>query len=183
MIYQIKVKLKEIRPPIQRTIQVRDSISLPKLHGILQIVMGWEHYHLHKFEIAGRRYGPKEHAFPGLDLLDTLVNEKKVKLSELIRQEKAKFLYTYDFGDNWRHQLLVEKIIPARKGQHYPVCIGGKRACPPEDCGGTWGYYGLLKALQHPDDPRYEERREWMGEFDPEQFDLGTINSRLKKIK
>ncbi len=184
MIYQIKVKLRDIRPPIWRRIQVHDNITLHKLHEILQVVMGWENYHLHEFESDGQRYGlPQDKFSDPLDFYDKTINERKVKLSEVIHAEKVKFLYTYDFGDNWEHELLVEKIIEAEKGKRYPICVTGKRACPPEDCGGPWGYYDLLEALEHPDDPESRELLEWAGEFDPEEFDLDEINSCLKKKK
>jgi len=184
MIYQIKVRLNDIRPPIWRRIQVRGNVTLYKLHTILQVVMDWGNYHLHEFEIEGHVYGPPQDGFPDpLAFFDEPVNEKKVKLSELIREEKVKFLYTYDFGDDWRHELLVEKIMPAEKGKRYPVCVKGKRACPPEDCGGVWGYYDLMEAREHPDDPQCQELLEWAGEFDPEEFDVGAINSYLKEMK
>jgi len=183
MIYQIKVSLKDIRPPIWRRIQVRDNTTLYKLHGILQVVMGWEDYHLHEFEIDGENYGPPLDEFADPFGFDKPINETKIKLSEAICAEKVRFLYTYDFGDDWRHELLVEKVIPAEKGQQYPVCLKGKRACPPEDCGGAWGYQDLLEAREHPDDPERQELLEWAGEFDPEEFDLDEINSCLKKMK
>lgn len=184
MIYQIEVKLKDIRPPIWRRIQVRGNTTLYKLHGILQVVMGWEDYHLHEFEIDGKNYGPPQDGFADpLVFFGEPINEKKVKLSEVIRAEKARFLYTYDLGDDWRHELLVEKIMPAEKGQRYPVCLKGERACPLEDCGGTWGYSDLLEARKHPDDPQCQELLEWAGEFDPEELDLEEINSYLKEMK
>jgi len=184
MIYQIKVTLKDIRPPIWRRIQVRDNISLYNLHGILQVVMGWYDYHLHEFEIDDARYGPPQDGLPDpLGFFDKPINEKKAKLSKVIRKEKTRFLYTYDFGDDWRHELLVEKILPAEKDKQYPVCVKGKRACPPEDCGGAWGYYDLLEARNHPDDPECAELLEWAGEFDPEEFDLDEINSELREMK
>ncbi len=183
MIYQIKVSLRDIRPPIWRRIQVRGNTTLYKIHKILQVVMGWEGYHLHEFEIDGESYGPPQEEFADPFGFSEPLNEKKVKLSEVIHAEKVRFLYTYDFGDNWRHELLVEKILPAEKRQQYAVCLKGKRACPPEDCGGVWGYQDLLEARKHSDDPKCQELLEWAGEFDPEEFDLDEINSYLKKMK
>jgi len=183
MIYQVKITLKDIRPRIWRRIQVNGDVTLYKLHNILQVVMGWGNYHLHEFEIGGRRYGPPDEESIGLDFEDSVVDDKKVKLSEAAPAEKSRLLYTYDFGDDWRHELLVEKIIPAEKGKQYPVCLKGQRACPPEDCGGPWGYSDLLEAREHPDDPEAEELLEWAGGFDPEDFDIDKINRRLKKIK
>ncbi len=185
MIYQIKVQLNNIRPAIWRRFQVQDNITLYNLHQILQIVMGWEDYHLHEFEIQEQRYSAPMDEADGFSFFedDTAVDERKVKLSQVVRKEKAEFIYTYDFGDDWRHKLLVEKIMPAQKEQQYPVCVKGKRACPPEDCGGPWGYSDLLEAVDHPDDPNSEELLEWIGEFDSEEFDLDEINSCLIELK
>jgi hypothetical protein len=183
MIYKIKVSLKDIRPQIWRRIQVHGNTTLYELHRILQVVMGWEDYHLHEFKIDGESYGPPQDEFTDNFGFSGSINEKRVKLSEVIRAEKVRFLYTYDFGDDWRHELLVEKILLPEKGQKYPVCLKGKRACPPEDCGGVWGYQYLVEAREHPDDPECHERLEWAGEFDPEEFDLDEINSCLKKTK
>jgi hypothetical protein len=111
-----------------------------------------------------------------------LRDERAIKLSKMIgSQEKAKFSYTYDFGDSWEHEILVEKILPATENTTYPVCVTGKNACPPEDCGGLWGYAELLSILNDPEHPEYEERMEYFEDgFDPLKFDLNEINSRLK---
>ncbi len=183
MIYQIKITLTGIRPAIWRRIQVRDNITLEKLHDIVQIAMGWENCHMHEFDIGGQQYGITEGLYNSLDVPSTVKNDKKVKLSRVITAEKTKFLYTYDFGDNWEHELLVEKILPEEKGKPYPLCLKGKRACPPEDCGGVWGYADLLEALKNPDDPEHEDLLEWAGEYDPEEFDPDLVNDELKTIK
>ncbi|MCK5324066.1 MAG: plasmid pRiA4b ORF-3 family protein, partial [Desulfobulbaceae bacterium] len=103
-------------------------------------------------------------------------------LLDVINAEKEKFIYEYDFGDSWKHVILVEKILSNDPKIKYPVCIKGKRACPPEDCGGIWGYYDFLEVIQNPDHPEYNEMSEWWdaGEFDPEAFDLDKVNMRLK---
>ena len=178
-VYQIKVTLKGSKPPIWRRIQVTSDTTLGKLHRILQVVMGWEDYHLHQFIIGGAYYG-EPHPDYGFEMKD----EREVKLNQVVSGEKSRFTYEYDFGDSWEHELLVEKILPLEEGKHYPVCLKGKRACPPEDCGGIWGYYNLLEAIQNPNHPEHEELLEWVGEgFDPEEFDLDGINQVLKKIK
>jgi hypothetical protein len=178
-VYQLKITLKGIRPPIWRRVQVGGSMTLGKLHEVVQIVMGWEGYHLHQFSIAGIDYGQPD---PEFDV--DVSNEDRVKLSQVIAGEKFKFLYTYDFGDNWEHEILVEKVLPAAADTHYPICLTGKRACPPEDCGGPWGYAELLEGLQDPENPDYEEQLEWVGEgFDPNQFDLAAINQELSDLK
>ena len=108
---------------------------------------------------------------------------RKVTLATLVRGEKAKFLYEYDFGDSWDHELLVEKVLPAEAEKRYPVCLTGKRACPPEDCGGIWGYASLLEAIRDPEHPEHDEMVEWVGdEFDPEAFDLDEVNRELHHL-
>ena len=145
--------------------------------------MGWDDYHLHEFELGSRRFGSLEDDQFGCDDFDSVLDEKKFTLARLVDNEKTMILYTYDFGDNWRHELLVEKIVPAEPGANYPVCIKGKRACPPEDCGGPWGYASLVEAISNPDNPEHDELTEWAGDFEPEMFDIDQINQALKKIR
>lgn len=178
-IYQMKVTLMDSKPPIWRRIQVPSDISLSKLHQILQAIMGWTDSHLHQFVAGDKIYG-----VPDPDYGFEVINERRVKLSQVAKGEKTKFRYEYDFGDNWQHQLLVEKVLPAESGVHYPRCLTGKRACPPEDCGGVYGYSTFLEAIQDPGHPEHQDMLEWVGgEFDPEQFDLEEINRALKRIE
>ena len=109
---------------------------------------------------------------------------RRVTLATLVRGEKCKFLYEYDFGDSWEHELLVEKILPREEGKRYPLCLTGKRACPPEDCGGMWGYVGFLAAIRDPKHPEHKGMLEWIGgEFDPDVFDLDEVNTELQRLK
>jgi hypothetical protein len=142
--------------------------------------MGWEDYHLHSFSIAGVEYGPSPAEWGwGAEIR----SEKSVKLDGIIGKEKFKFHYTYDFGDSWEHEILVEKELPPSPDTRYPLCVTGKRACPPEDCGGPWGYAELLEILADPSNPEYEERMEWAGEdFDPNAFDLAEVNFQLQEL-
>jgi hypothetical protein len=179
VVYQIKVTLRGSKPPIWRRFQVASDTSLVQLHRILQCVMGWEDYHMHQFIVGGVMYGNADM----MEDFDT-VEEKTVTLDQIVRREKFKFIYEYDFGDGWEHELLVEKILPVEEGKTYPVCLTGKRACPPEDCGGIWGYSGFLEAVQDPAHPEHEEMLDWVGgEFDPAAFDLQEVNAELKAIK
>jgi len=174
-VYQLKVTLRDIRPPIWRRIQVTSDITLFDLHGILQVVMGWYGGHLHEFDVFGDTYGDPQ------DAEGEVLDERKVTLCKLITGEKEKFHYMYDFGDSWEHEILVEKILPAEKGIQYPVCLTGKRACPPEDCGGTSGYEELLEILNDPSHPKHEDMFNWLpGDFDSEKFDLESVNRRLR---
>jgi hypothetical protein len=179
-IYQIKVTLEDSKPPIWRRILVRSDITLGQLHDVLQAVMGWADYHLHQFTVGRTYYGVPDPAYEGFVEIH---DESRVKLDRIVTGEKFKFRYEYDFGDSWWHTLLVEKILPPEPGVHYPVCVKGKGACPPEDVGGIWGYYMFLKAIQDPDHPEHESYLEWIGgEFDPEAFDLDEVNERLRAL-
>ena len=176
LVYQMKITLKEVKPPIWRRIQVKSDITLKVLHKTIQIVLGWTNSHLHEFNIFGLSYGDPEQEV-GSD-------EKKFRLNKLNLREKDKFIYVYDFGDNWEHEILVEKILPIDEKAQYPVCLTGKRSCPPEDCGGPSGYMDLLNVLSDPNDPEYDESMEWIGEdFDSEMFDNEKINWRLRSIR
>jgi hypothetical protein len=180
-VYQLKVTLADVRPPVWRRIQVPADVTLGKLHRILQTAMGWTDSHLHRFEAGGVSYG-----VPDLEL--DFRSERSAKLRDVAPGEKAKFRYEYDFGDGWMHQLVVEKVLPAEPGRKYPACLQGKRACPPEDCGGPWGYEELLDTLKNPEHPDHEEMKDWVedmveGEFDPESFDQEEVNRCLSRIR
>jgi len=180
-IYQFKITLKDIRPPIWRRVQVRSNTTLGHLHWVIQFSMGWTNSHLHSFSIQGVEYGMlmPELGFDEMGVRD----EQSVKLSKVIPGEKFKFCYLYDFGDSWEHNILVEKVLDADPEINYPLCIKGKRACPPEDCGGVWGYRDFLEAIQNPDDPEHEEILEWVGGFyDPEDVELHEVNRQLKML-
>jgi hypothetical protein len=176
-VFQIKITLKHIRPQIWRRIQVPADIKLGRLHDIIQAVMGWEDCHLHQF-IRGRdRYGNPDPEFP-----DGTISEKNIRLDKIAKPGDT-FIYEYDFGDSWQHEIKIEKILPP-EDQRYPVCLAGKRACPPEDCGGFPGYLHLLEALSDPGHEEHEDMRDWIGgDFDPEAFDLVETNKALWRLR
>ena len=177
-VYQLKVTLGESKLPIWRRILVADTTTLSQLHTILQIVMGWTDSHLHMFTINGQIYGDPEDDETGE--LGTK-NERRYRLNQLVGREGIKFRYEYDFGDSWLHDLVVEKILPAEKGGRYPLCIAGKRACPPEDVGGIGGYAYFLEAIANPKHREHDEYLEWIGgKFDSERFDLDDVNDGLR---
>lgn len=176
-VYQLKVTLKDIRPPVWRRLLVPEC-SLAKLHEVIQVAMGWENYHLYDFEAGGKRYTDPR----GMDELD-MEDAGRARLSQVAPKEKVKLRYTYDFGDNWQHEVLVEKVLPPEEGRTYPVCIAGKRACPPEDVGGPWGYMEFAEAIRDPEHERHEEFLEWRGEFDPEAFDPDAVNKELRRLR
>ncbi len=174
-VYQIKISLVGARPPIWRRVLVTDNTTLAQMHDIIQAAMGWADYHLHQFMINGEYYG-RPHPDDFYDMKD----ERRYTLKGIVSGEKFKFRYEYDFGDGWLHDLLVEKILPLDPKTNYPLCIKGKRACPPEDVGGVWGYEEFVEAITNPKHPEHQDMLEWSGEFDPEEFDLEEVNSRLK---
>jgi hypothetical protein len=175
-VYQLKVTLKYLKPPIWRRVQVLSDTTLFRLHQILQTVMGWTNSHLHQFIIRGAYYSLPDPEF------GTAQDERRVRLGEVVSAPKRRFTYEYDFGDSWLHEILVEKIASPEPGVKYPVCLAGQRSCPPEDCGGVWGYREFLKAIQDPAHPEHESMLEWIGgSFDPEAFDVDAINRQLKR--
>ena len=174
--YQMKITLKGIRPPIWRRVQVPGTMRLARFHAVIQTVFGWTDSHLHQFLISGESYGQPD------DFDDDVVAETTVTLAQAVGGSK-RFTYTYDFGDNWEHEILVEKIIAGDSGSERPLCLGGKRHRPPEDCGGPWGYGEFLKAIGDPGHEEHDAMLDWVGgEFDAEAFDLAAVNRSLAAL-
>jgi hypothetical protein len=177
-VYQFKITLKRIKPPIWRRIQVPETYTFWDLHVAVQDAMGWTDTHLHRFEIVNPTKGFKEEiGIPDEDFIDerTLAGWKR-KIADYFSSENNKADYIYDYGDNWEHMVKLEKILPREKGIIYPVCIGGARACPPDDCGGTWGYEDFLEAIMDSNHKRHKELLYWVGgDFDPERFDIKDV--------
>ena len=182
-IYQLRIVLLNIGPAIWRRFQVRENITLYGLHDYIQGVMfGWADCHLHEFEIDKVSYGvpvPEYDDVPEIKLK----NESSYKLCQLVKPGNS-FLYRYDFGDNWEHEIVVEKQLSADPNVRYPICLEGQRCCPPEDVGGPWGYEEFLEAIADPKHEEHESYIEWVGgSFDPEVFDLKRINEVLENIR
>lgn len=171
----IKVTLQGVKPSIWRRMVVIDSTTLGGLHRAIQAVMGWHDCHLHVFVIDQEQYGDPR-------TTDDVADENRVRLSKLHKSGVTRFGYTYDFGDSWDHVIVIEKSQPASPDAVHPVCIAGKRRCPPEDCGGPWGYSELQAILADPAHPERDDRLEWLGDddFDPETFDLDAANRFLR---
>lgn len=181
-IWQLKVTLTDSKPPIWRRIQVPGSISLYKLHQIIQAIMPWQGYHLYEFQVGELRYGDPdpEDAFYERNVKSA----RRIKLSQVLPEPKAKLSYVYDFGDNWDHSVVVEKILPPEPGVTYLICLKGVRAAPPEDVGGVWGYEDFLAAVRDPTHEEHEHMLEWAGgEWDPERFDLARVNAALRQMR
>ncbi|MHB8189102.1 MAG: plasmid pRiA4b ORF-3 family protein [Ferrimicrobium sp.] len=173
-IHQLKVSLRDIRPPIWRRIQVPSDISLGELHHVLQAAMGWDGGHLHMFSIAGKTYSDDRVEDPWGERQN---DEDRTRLDK-VAPLGARLRYDYDFGDDWRHDIVVEKILDSEPAVAYPRCLTGRRACPPEDCGGPWRYAYLLAAIADTNGTEDEELLQWVGgDFDPEAFDPAAVNA------
>ena len=169
----LKVTLRGVKPPIWRRILVPGRMTLGELHDAIQTVMGWDDTHLHDFAIGGERFGDPS-------TTDDVTSEDGMTLNGVVKSGVNRFRYTYDFGDDWEHDVLVEKAPPANTAKALPACIGGKRNGPPEDCGGPWGYMDLVDILSNPAHPQHAEQREWLGDdFDPEAFSVADADALL----
>ncbi len=175
-VYEMKVTLDGSTPAIWRRFRVTNDVSLARLHRILQAIMGWGGLHHHQFIIRGRHYGRP-------DVEGDVQDERRVRLGRVVTRVGARFTYEYDLGEGWMHEVALERTIAPEPGAKYPVCLGGERACPPENVGGINGYYDLLDALQIAMSAGHERALEWIGgHFEPEAFDLETVNRRLRRI-
>lgn len=178
--YQIKVQLRgATKPPVWRRLQVPADIGLDRLHEVIQAAMGWENYHMHVFSHGSGDYGLPDRELGHRD-------ERKVVLSQLLTHAGDKIGYTYDFGDGWDHDIVLEKVLPPDTEVADPVCTAGKGACPPEDCGGVWGYEELKDTLADPNAEDHQSMLEWLGlnsgdDFDPKAFSIAEVNRRLRR--
>ena len=177
--FQLKVTLLGSRPPIWRRVIVPADTRLDEMHWLIQIAMPWQNSHLHQFHDTDRI---TYYSDPGFDLEDA-EDESRVRLDQVLSGPKDRIVYEYDFGDSWEHLIQLEKILPpSGDGKRRAECTGGRRAAPPEDIGGVWGYAEFVEAIKDPKHERHEELVEWIGgEFDPEAFDADEVNRHLKK--
>jgi hypothetical protein len=175
-VHQMKVTLRQVKPPVWRRIVVESGMTLGELAPVLEAAMGWESYHLHAFEVGGTRYGVPD---PDWDMDD--LDENRFLLDDVVPKVGMKMRFDYDFGDGWEHDVVVESISLPGRGVEYPLCLAGRRACPPEDCGGSWGYANLLDALANPDHAEHEELREWVPlDFAPAFFDVEATTEAMR---
>jgi len=181
-VFQFKIMLKDVEPPIWRRIQTKDC-TLDKLHEHIQTAMGWTNSHLHQFKIDGVIYGDPQLLYEGWEGEIPPVNSLRTKLSKIIPKDGKRFHfeYEYDFGDGWEHEILFEGFLSAEKGARYPLCLEGERACPPEDVGGIYGYPEYLEAVSNPKHKRHKEFIRWNGLFDPEKFDAPAATKEMRK--
>lgn len=177
MIYQVQISLMSFKPKIWRRILIPSDMLLSDFHKVIQTTMGWVNGHLHQF-VKNRTFYAE--VFEDDDFGMNIVDYKGMKVSDLLKKEKEKIIYEYDFGDGWEHIILLEKVLPVDPKMQYPICLTGKMNCPPEDCGGVWGYANMLEILTQPKHPEYKSYMEWLGEgFDPKYFDKNEINELL----
>jgi len=179
-IYQLKITLIDIEPPIWRRIQVPGSIKMCCLHSALQVVMGWKDNHLHEFEKDGKRWGMVQlYENEELDVTE----DSDARLYEVLRSEGESMIYIYDFGDYWQHEVLLEKIIPVSDVVKAPICLGGERRCPQEDVGGVSGYEEFLEVIVDPTHEEYEHYVGWVGGHFLDEFNVKTVNETLARMR
>jgi hypothetical protein len=176
-IYHLKIILGEVAPPVWRLVALPGAYTLDRVHGVIQLAMGWQDCHLHSFDVAGAQYGT-----PDPDGLLDMRDELDARLDAIVDKD-GRFTYTYDFGDWWEHRITVEDVLVAEPHERYPLCVDGAGACPPEDVGGTYGYEQFVAALADPDHPRHTEMRDWYGRrFDPTEFSAERATTLLRRM-
>ena len=190
--YEIKVSIRDTHPPVWRRLQIPEGITFHELNAIIQLAFNWCGYHSYNFEIGASLYDMG--IFIELPELDDgwgnyeIRNSKKEKVDKYFKEYK-RMKYTYDFGDNWIHNIIVEKIVETDIKLTRPICIKAKMADLPEDCGGPWGYEELLDILSDEKHERYKEMKDWVNDGftnwydDREYINLEEINMRLEEYK
>jgi len=179
--YQLHVQLSDIEPAIWRRLTVADSIPLPLLHRVLQVAFGWQDRHLHEFRVGTAAFGEPDSEFE-----PPLIDERGVRLNQLLHKPGDHLRYKYDFGDDWDHEVVLEEMRASQEAVSIARCLTGERAAPPEDSGGPNGYTDLVAALSDATHPEHADLRRWAENYDPEGFDLDQINrqlSRLRKVR
>jgi hypothetical protein len=184
-LYHLEVTLEATEPRIWRRLQVPANANLGWLHAVIQVAMGWTNSHLHQFRAGEALYSDLKNNYAEFEGDPEILDENKATLQQLAPREKDMLVYEYDFGDSWIHELTVEKIVdPDPAAAAVAKCLDGARACPPEDCGGVWGYADLLKIIKNPKHKERKSMMEWLGrEFDPVAFNLAKANTWLRKLK
>lgn len=208
----LRVRISLEYTTVWREVAARRDITLGELHDVIQIVMGWDDDHLHQFfqklkrstrpsyeeqaryyrerkwdddfeaRIHGKKFFVPKCAPDGTPINIEGTDEDTVLLAEVCPDASSKLTYEYDFGDSWKHEIQVKRNLAAEPGVEYPICLGGEKASPLEDCGGIYGYYSFLEALSDPDHERHEDAVDWLGkDFDPDAFDLKKVNAKLAR--
>jgi len=189
-VYYLKVTLKDSKPPIWRDILVPSDLTLEELHYVIQTVMGWGNSHLHQFIAEEVLYtddinsdNSDEYGLDTRDEDEQDRNEKKYTVSQILTKEQACIIYEYDLGDSWTHKIELKKILPADPNARQARCLRGEKACPPEDCGGIWGYTDMLETLRNAKNSDKKEILAWLGnDFNPDYFNIDEINGLLRHL-
>jgi hypothetical protein len=187
-VLRFKVELFEISPPIWRRIEVPGDYSFWDLHVAIQDAMGWTDSHLHAFEIEDAKLGRAEIGIPDSEAKTPVITGWKRKLNKHFKNPGDHLIYEYDFGDSWRHSIVLESLSLAETGIRYPRCVEGAGKCPPEDCGGPPGFEEFLEVITDPGHEDHEDIMEWCGgSFDPDEFDPKAVQfddpaERLKAL-
>lgn len=187
--FVVRLDLDQAKPPIWRRLRLASDMPLERLHDVIQVTMGWADAHLHKFLMGpGARDWNVAPFITDFDLAEgeTGIHERDVRLDQVLASPGDRLYYEYDFGDGWHHTVKLEKVEDWNSEDPEALCLAGKRACPPEDVGGVWGYHEVLDALNgkvDPDEADYmADKLEWMPpNFDPEQFDVDSVNAMLDR--
>lgn len=176
-IFQLRIALVDVVPTVWRRVAVPGGYTLDRVHRVFQYAMGWQDYHLHSFEIEGSQFGVPD-PDGELDLRDEL----EVRL-DAVAGKDTRFVYVYDFGDWWEHEVVVETVSLAEPDERYPFCLEGERACPPEDVGGPGGYAEFTRAIRDTGHPEHDAMVDWIGRrFDPEFFDPERVSVLLRRL-
>jgi hypothetical protein len=177
-VYELKIVLEGSSPPIWRRLQVPGLATFEELHYAIQVGMGWDDQHLHRFQVGSKRIGVPESSRVG-----STTDERLTRLYRVMTREGDSLTYEYDFGDGWRHAITLERIHRPQSEVSSIVCLNGARACPPEDSGGIWGYQDFLDAFRDSNHPHHERAVEWLGDdYDSEAFDCDRVNSILRAM-
>jgi hypothetical protein len=185
MTYQFKIQISDVQmPSVWRRVLVSRHITFDEFHRIIQAAFGWGNYHLYQFSLKG--WGSKyNYKIPDEFDGNTSKDSRLIKISSVFNELKQTFTYIYDFGDDWKHHIILEAV--SDEGIIVPECKAGKGACPPEDCGGPWGYMNLKETLADPKHPDYKEIKRWLGlgkhdQWDADAFDIKATNERLRSL-
>ena len=183
--YTLKITLSSVEPPIWRRLRVPGGANLGWLHAVIQVAMGWTNSHLHQFTAGEQTYSDPRFEIDMFEDDPLVLDENEVTLRHVVPRQKDSLGYEYDFGDSWNHEIVVEQMQPCDPAAPtIAECIDGARACPPDDCGGPWGYEDLLEILSHPEHEEHQSMKEWLGRpFDPEVFDHDNVNKYLRTLK
>lgn len=177
-VFRLRIQLVGVDPVVWRRLLVPGSVRLNKLSEMLLAAMGWTNSHLHAFRVGDKHYGMHFDDWP-----EGEIDEKGVTVLQALRDER-RFLFEYDFGDGWEHEVVIEEMTWSYHGLKFAVCLDGENACPPEDVGGTGGYADFLEAIADPDHEEHDSYLEWVGgSFDPSEFDLASANALCQKVR